>query len=476
MEKGDVEKPCAACEGSGVERCPGCNGAGRKRCARCKGTGRVEVKTFGRGGGTEWARCRPDISCAKCKGSATVYCKTCKGNRTFRAVCPGCGGARRTRCSACWGTGKVDDPVAKEQIRIERGIAAEAAGGQAKRLRAIRGSLTRCELDWEGHKERARRVFAAFDAAKARVDAMSDAGEIPKAMIAEREGLQAQGRQCEGSRKTLQEASERIDGLLLEAVNWKKEIAGLLEKLDASPAPLPPEIISAQLDRADALRENLEGFSGELRRLDREVEVVQQRSVAFEKRSRWFREKTEADRLLSEAKLQAFARVETRFSPLAEDLGLMQADVKLLESPSAGELHVEVRSFDPATLVPEETKDPEAAEEALRPLPEFATRLFESCPDVSRLRLAIEADHVSETGHPVRRILQRFTFDRGRWAELVTGKYRDDWMMLLAKSHPVPEYPRPGTSLPDGFPIMLLGMAAVLGLAVLFVIRARMAS
>ncbi len=379
------------------------------------------------------------------------------------------------KCSTCFGAGSVEDPVAKEQRLIERGLAAEAAGLQAKRLRAIRGSLTKSELDWEGGKERVARVFATFGAVKVRIEETNGAAELPPALQAARGALETQWKHCDTSRKTLQEMSDAMPGLLIAAGEGKKDVALLLERLDASTAPLPPEVMAGHAERAATLSRKLDAFNNELRKVDRGLEDAQKRSAAFEENSRAFSEEAKADRRLSEAKLQAYARVEAKLAPLAAEMGLAEARSKLLEPPSPQELHVEVVSFDPATLVPEDTKDPEPAEKALEPLPNFITRLFESCPEVSRLRLAIEAKRIGETGHSVRRTFQRFTVDRARWAELVTGEYREKWKTLLAKSQPFPGYPRPSYRLPEGFPIMLLGMAAVLGLAVLFVLGARMA-
>ena len=66
--------------------------------------------------------------------------------------------------------------------------------------------------------------------------------------------------------------------------------------------------------------------------------------------------------------------------------------------------------------------------------------------------------------------------ERAKWAELESGIYAGDFRELLARCNPRPGYPRPPWSLSADWAIVILGTVTVLGVAVLFAIRARMLS
>src|SRR4029453_11100097 len=115
------------------------------------------------------------------------------------------------------------------------------------------------------------------------------------------------------------------------------------------------------------------------------------------------------------------------------------------------------------------------SEGILQRLPGLVTAVFDRCPEVSRVRIRIDAEGLSDTGLTVRRTIQTFFMEQPRWGELMTGKYRDEWWTVLSKSKPAPAYPRSKASTLDA-PWMIVAISGIciLGLAVIHVARMRM--
>lgn len=83
---------CEKCHGEGTIPCSACKGKKTESCKKCKGTGKV--------------------TCYHCDGDGVVTCGECYG--TGKKLCPVCckGKVKKKRwinCSACHGTGQVED-------------------------------------------------------------------------------------------------------------------------------------------------------------------------------------------------------------------------------------------------------------------------------------------------------------------------------------------------------------------------------
>jgi len=201
----------------------------------------------------------------------------------------------------------------------------------------------------------------------------------------------------------------------------------------------PEEQASRIKGAANELEEELSSFSGRLKAC--EADLASFRETHREALARREKEKREL-----EERTRAFDKLLAALPKIAADCGLIDAKAELVEARSASELIAEVSTYDPETVA-NQGEDALPAEECLQRIPALVTRLFGACPELAKLRVRFESRQISETGIEARRLMeQRFTMDRKRWSELVSGIWKDDWQTLLSKS--LPPRSTPGGRLP----------------------------
>jgi hypothetical protein len=474
-----MQAPCRACRAAGSNPCRPCRGKGVLRCARCNGKGYIE-EWMPLAGRLQRKSCPPTVACRTCRGTGAEACKTCKGKGFVLAPCTGCGGAGTSACPECKGEGSVVD--AEEILRRQESLKAEAElrAARAKRLEAFLPVLDGCASRVEKLKARGEKLEERFRALRTDVDAIAAARSSAPAIEGEIGEVQGAWKVCEEARGRSASHQEDLTAAREEAIARAKEIRAILrtsaaagkDGADPGKGPIPEEKISFHETEARRLGQTIDDHEGALDWMERQLTSCRSALSAFETARRSHLDKVASERKKEAEKAAALERFRTALKTAGEALGLRDPKADILESKSARELQVAISIFD-ATAG--EGRDRLPSDACLETVPSLISALFDKCPEVVRIRVRFEALLLGETGLEERRFLpQKFTMDRERWGELRRGAFRDDWRKLLEKSAPSPQYPPQGLSLPDGWQIMLVGMVIVLGLAVLFVVRAKM--
>ena len=128
--KGEYERRCPRCGGSGGRVCPNCRGKRsfdvtlsfkRRICDTCGGRGKVICDACS-------GRRKETVHCRKCDGvgfiETTVVCSSCKGtgNGRTKVDCPNCNGTGKEMCSVCSGRGftyKEDSPSSVQKDAMD---------------------------------------------------------------------------------------------------------------------------------------------------------------------------------------------------------------------------------------------------------------------------------------------------------------------------------------------------------------------
>jgi hypothetical protein len=228
-------------------------------------------------------------------------------------------------------------------------------------------------------------------------------------------------------------------------------------------------IASARRQRKDiaAARGRVSGLVEDLRLREKEV-------GEFEARLKDYLASKELERKKAEDVRVAYRRVEEKIASLARRGDMPVLECELLESPSPAALRVQLTHFDEEATVSETPEDSVPCDASLARIPPLVSGVLRECPEVDRIRVVVDANCLTETGLEDRQPIQRFTMERRRWKELMSGKYKGEWRTLLSKSQPAPAYPRP-TRIPEGtwLIVALLGIC-FLGLAIVLAVRTRM--
>jgi hypothetical protein len=479
--RGKVTGPCGDCSGTGRVSCPSCV-RGQVTCRVCQGSGRKEVVSFGvvRKGQSTWEPCPKTHPCGKCGGTAQQVCSTCRGRKTGLLDCAGCQGKGKQTCVTCGGEAWLVDVEAAQEMERRRFLEKEkreAATVLLGRINALLGEIEKCRSRLADLKVEAGQASQAHKALKAKVEALPGVRSPPSALAADAGGVLERWKDCEESRESWEKLLSRASKLADSSGSQVAKLSlAAREAEEGSSDPAggdalkePEEHVREQKQLLDGLQSELDFFSDLLKKCEREALSFDSKARAHEE---WVQEESKA----VEAKRAAHERFSGRLPKIARARGMPEAtsEIVLSESKSSGSLTVMISCFDREIVEPRFGDDVESREELLALVPAFITDVFESSPEIAKIRLRLDGLCLGETGHEERRTLQNFTMERVRWKDLMTGAFKDDWRTVLSKSRPSPPYPRQTSVLPQGWPLLAIFVIAVVGLAILYVLRSKM--
>ena len=470
-----VEIPCESCGGTSREDCRSCAN-GRKPCRNCGGKGFTVVYGAGLGGGVSQRPCSPTVPCSTCGGQANVPCKKCRAQGQVRVPCERCEESGKQDCTACSGKGTVS--VAEIPPTPPEFTSPEEIASMTARVEEALDALKAFARDLEGLRTRRKKVIEKYVEIEGKVEVLRKAFGADEALRNESALLDERWSACRRARDSASERLEEAEKEVLacsRAASALREMARRLEQPSKAKYSDVAELPAIEAT-AERCRRAAAALGSELDEQDRALKSCTQRLGDSEAAAREHALKKESA-ALEKLKLDAaFLKLKTASEAAAHKVGLPEIETVLLpSSPSARALHAQVVYFDAAAPVAENAEDAQPTDAALENLPRFISLLFTKVPEATRIQVAVDGRILGDTGHEERRAIQSFTMERKRWAELVTGHWKDDWRALLEKSKPAPAYPRPIRSvLNEGWPLILLLVVLVFALAVVYVARSRM--
>ncbi len=435
----------------------------------------------GLGGGARSVPCPATKRCSACRGLGFPPCAKCGGRGVVLGQCAVCSGTGEEKCQRCEGDGKVGEI---EAIPVPEPPPPQGAEGSTlARLDQLRGalrSLDSCTARVDGLRARLDELSGLFNTVKIKVEILGDVGKLPVPLRPSAEVCQEKWRLCQGSYERSGTFLRKLADLRTLADESTPKLRDRIRVLEADPdsGQAPEESFQALVNQASAYTGALDDADTELSRLSRRLQTCEKEAAAFEANRQEHEDALQKKRKRGEAASMSLRSIEALLAVLEEHLCLPDLQAAIDDSSSPLSLQVSVRYLDNAAAeAAGASVEPMPTEALLEKLPSLVTQVFDQSPEVVKVRIRAEALCLGETGLEERRAIQTFTMDRPRWSELTRGKFKDDWRLLLSKSRPAPEYPRPASVASTGvWPIAALLGLCVFGLAVIYVARSRMLS
>lgn len=479
---GKLEGDCPTCYGRGTGVCPSCDG-GLVVCTKCGGRGYVLQPRVGviKKGESRTVRvpCPARLRCAKCRGgTAPPRCPTCDGHKKVLHDCGACQGRGATECVLCAGKGSIPDyeaeareAVAMAEREAERTVQTQLLNDLEQTLEVALARWERVRRGWIGG-----RVSERAENLRQSLARLSSLGELTDERELELAAVQRQWAECHAAYAGVEAAV--AEGKAKEALARQKlrEARSLRGELATAGRVLEGEAILGRQPFAKEYPEGVQRIEARLSDLTTSLEIAERKVSSFRRKHERYLATLEEERARQEALDTAFEGVPEAVARLAEAHEIGDARLALQDRSTPSSLRMEIRVFDGKTFV----EDPARVEvlapgdEVLSRIPAFLTDVYAVCPRARSIRLLVDAGGLDDTGHETRLEIQAFASEREKWSRLMTGEFREDWRVVLSRCSPTPEFPRRGSSLPEGWPVLVLATMAILGLAVIYVVRSRM--
>ncbi len=360
-----------------------------------------------------------------------------------------------------------DFPTLDDASEVE---SADLAGGVIRVLGRAARTISAAVKESGDVEGKAREALARFDELEALTKNV-DSGEATPYLEDLRDEFRADWKMSVAARDECKNELERVR-------KEKAEILRLVDTVDQLVATARSGgevgVESDVLPIADAA----ESFEAGLAKLDEASKRLserldEQRELVDEVSSRFAAHRKKERRALAETEAidEVANDLASTAKRLAPDLGLSGIATAVNErTKDRANVVLDVSYFDDRALDAAKSEDVAPTAEYLERVPELVSALFAGAEGLARVELRIRANHTGDTGHDELWTIQRFRFDRDRWGELTTGKFKGDWTTLLEKSEPTPPYPREGFSTES---VMVVLVALVVIFAVSFLVLAR---
>ena len=494
---GSGEKTCTRCSGSKVleTACEECAGAGQSPCAKgcvegrlpcptCGGSGKRATKSGGRPTG-KFIRCsrcsaKGTIKCTRygCRGGFK-RCKECKGKKVFTHDCDNCSGSGALSCEPCKGKGTIDVVMHRQPsgIPVESPVAArttfvETLKGVLDLYAKARDRAESRATDWET-------IETAYTSLEASVRETRALKLWTDTQRKRRESLVKSWTQC---RESVNEASDLfvdVERLIGKADSRVRSVKKLITEVEAS-EDTPGTTAQRARDREVQFFTSLNARSHSLGTRIESVRVTLESMTGsvqrFRKAYRKDVDERDAEAARKKALEASFKAFERSVPAVAKKAGLPKARVQLVENVSEPDALVVDVSYRDAEAEPATSEDEATmpTDDLLERIPAFLTAAFESTDAVKTISVRVRGRRLSSTGVMKAVTIQKFTAPRDEWDELRVGVFKDDWVELLSRIRPNPEFPRPGYLSDEGMSTSVL-MVVVVALGLALVVVARMA-
>jgi len=452
-------------------------------CKRCGGKGYVLQPRAGviRKGESRTVRvpCPTKLRCANCRGgTAPPPCPTCNGEKKALFDCSACQGRGTIECAFCSGKGSIPDYEAEAR---EATATAEREGERIVQTQILNDLKQRLEVSLE-RWERVRRAWVEERVAertetlRQSMARLSSLGELTEERRVELASVEKGWAACKEAFPGVEAAVAKGKSKETMARQKLREALSLRGELATAGRVMERETILARQPFVDAYEEAVRKTDAALSDFATGLEIAERKATAFQRRHERYLAEIEAERERQEALDAAFEGVPETVTRLAAEHDLGEVQLALQDRSTPSSLRLEIRTFDGENFVEDATRAElqVPGDEVLSRIPAFLTAVYDACPPAKSIRLLVDAEGLDDTGHETRLEIQGFATEREKWSRLMTGEFRDDWKLVLSKSYPTPEFPRRGTSLPEGWQVLVLAALAILGLAVIYVVRSRM--